>query len=155
MLINPKRIIKEGIIQNHTEEAIQPNSIDLTLKSIRRVIDGGSLKKNSKNICHSTDIEPERDDCYRLEANAAFDVVFNEHVKIPEGMAAFITHRSTLNRIGGFITSGIYDSGFNNYVGAILRTNAIVNLERGARIATIYFIKADNAHLYAGQYQGK
>ena len=152
MIINPNKIIKNKIILNFCEKAIQPNSIDLRIKNIAEIQDGGYLLKDKKLI--KSKKMPQKT-IWKLKKGKAYDIEFEEYVKIPKNIAAFITHRSTLNRMGAFIMSGIYDSGFENYVGAILRTNTNIKVGKGVRIATIFFVKADSCYNYQGQYQKK
>ena len=42
-------------------------------------------------------------------------------VTVPAGLAAFLIVRSTLNRNGIFITSGLYDQGFSNNIGFVMQ----------------------------------
>ena len=160
-IINPKKIVKEKIVRcNRSKRRSvrvkmnqrQPNSIDLTLKKAM-LITGGILRKEGKTE-DATQVDP-TNNLYFFTKGNCYDILFNEYVEVPEDMVGFIIARSSLNRIGAFITSGLYDSGFKNYIGAVLRTNADVHVEKGARIATIFFCKAESAHKYLGQYQGK
>ena len=153
MLLNPNKMIEDNVIYNIDKETqLQPNSIDLTLKSIQLIIGGELMKDSSKIIKEELKC---KDGVFNLYERQAYDVTFNEFVSIPDDVAAFVTHRSTLNRIGGQITSGIYDSGFNNYVGGVLRTSRKIKIEKNARIATIFFVQAQSSHIYDGQYQGQ
>lgn len=151
MIINPKKIIKDKVITPVNKKQIQPNSIDLTIKSVR-LIEGGVLTERGATPWLT---EMLQNQFFTLRGNKAYDIIFNEYVEVPENMVGFIVCRSSLNRIGAFITSGLYDSGFKNYVGAVLRTNNAITIQGGTRIATMYFIKAEAAHKYNGQYQDK
>lgn len=156
MIISPKKILEKDIVKPINKETqLQPNSIDLTVKEIRLIIDGGILYKDAKPAIYLSNKLEDYNERWKLEKNQAYDIVFNEYVKIPKGMVGFINCRSSLNRIGAFITTGLYDSGFDNYIGAVLRTDCKISIEKNARIATIFFVKAEEAKLYAGQYQGK
>lgn len=154
-VINPKKIVKENIIRDilDKEKQLQPNSIDLTLKNATLVLDGGVLSETNK-LAPRANQNCEEVGRFIFEAGKAYDIEFNEQVTIPEGMMAFITHRSSVNRIGAWITSGIYDTGFSNYCGAILRTSNKISIEKNTRVASIYFLKAEAAYKYKGQYQG-
>lgn len=153
-VLNPKSIVDKNIIRGilNKEKQLQPNSIDLTIKNATLILDGGILSETSKQMPRANE-NCEVMGRFVFEAGRAYDVEFNESVIIPEGMMAFITHRSTLNRIGGMITSGIYDTGFDNYCGAILRTTNKISIDKDTRIASIYFLQADEARKYDGQYQ--
>lgn len=153
-IINPKTILKKKIVTGllDEEKQLQPNSLDLTIKNATLIIDGGVLTENKK-LQPRANYSCENMGRFEFEAGKAYDIEFNESIEVPDNVMCFITHRSSLNRIGGQITSGIYDSGFKNYLGATLRTNNKISIEKNCRIATIYFIKADSAFLYQGQYQ--
>lgn len=154
MLINPKEILEKGIVKRSVEGSLQPNSIDLTVKAIYELDGMGSMNADGTRETPRL-VEAPLDKYYYLYPGKAYSVDFNEWVEVPEGMAAFIQCRSTLNRCGVIATSGIYDSGFKNNVGAMLRVMHPIRIEPGARVATIYFVKADSSHLYTGVYQGK
>ena len=121
MIINPKKIIEMNAVKNVDPDALQPNSIDLTLHSAEHILDHGVLYKTAKRLPLTAKV---RSDGRMLtfDSYQCYSVTFNEHVKVPENMVGFIVCRSSLNRMGAFITSGLYDSGFDNYIGAVLRT---------------------------------
>ena len=61
--------------------------------------------------------------------------------------------RSTLNRNGIFITSGLYDSGFENYIGGVMHVRCgPATIEKGARIAQFIFVEAETVRMYDGEY---
>lgn len=153
MLLNPNKMVEDNVIHNIDKETqLQPNSIDLTLKSIK-LITGGELMKESCKI--KRDELKCEGNVFNLHEGQAYNVEFNEFVSIPNDIVAFVIHRSTLNRMGAQITSGIYDSGFNNYAGAVLKTARKIKIEKNTRIATMFFIQAESSHIYNGQYQGE
>lgn len=156
MIINPKKIVEDGIIQNVDDGKfeVQQNGIDLTIKSLAQ-IEGGQLKRDGKTIKDYHEIEPDEDDLFWLMPGKAYSVEFEQKIEVPENMCAQIIQRSTLNRMGGFIIAGLYDSGFKNQIGAVLRTNAFISIEKGSRVAQIIFEDADAASQYNGQYQGE
>jgi len=153
MIINPKPLIDLKVVHPVSENQLQPNSIDLTVKSISEVIKFARIGVN-ENVKPEYHPCPTLDNLYNLD-EGAYSVDFNERVLVPHNMVGFITHRSSLNRAGAIITSGLYDSGFDNFLGAMLRAMHPIQIEKNARIATIYFISAHSSHLYCGQYQGK
>lgn len=150
-LVNPEKIIEAGILTGEGYE-VTCNGIDLTIKEVYKLSGPGILYQNSKELPSKTKINA-KNDMFNLIKGNCYDIITNQHVKVPENMAAWLIQRSTLNRMGGFITSGLYDSGFENYIGCVLHCRNDVKLEKGARIAQIIFIKADPASLYQGQYQ--
>lgn len=156
MIINPKEIVEKGYIENMEggNFEVQQNGIDITLGSAE-IINGGFLGVDKREVKSYTEMLLDPENNYHFSPEYAYSVNFQQSIKVPDNMCAQIVQRSTLNRMGAFIVSGVYDSGFNNIIGAVLRTSAPVVIEKGARIAQIVFTKADPASLYSGIYQGK
>ena len=72
---------------------------------------------------------------------------------MPTGYAGWLIARSTLNRNGIFITSGLYDSGFENFIGGVMHVRGgPARIEKGARIAQFIFVEAETVRLYDGEY---
>ena len=68
---------------------------------------------------------------------------------------SFIRHRSSILRCGSFITSGVYDPGFEvEQMGAVMFVEEELYLEKGARVAQVIVLENTNAELYSGQWQG-
>lgn len=151
MFKNPKEIVEKGIVKNLEGGSmeIQQNGIDLTIESVERVM-GGFLGKEERNINSYLEV-PFHNNQWVLK-EGCYSIMFQQEVEVPENMCASIVQRSTLNRIGGFILAGLYDSGFKNQIGAILRVSTPIIIEKGARVAQIIFQDADAASLYKGIY---
>lgn len=152
MIINPNTA--KDWVQGIAKDALQPNTIDLTLKKIATITNGGRILAHSKADLPLYGYVPCDNGIYSLSPGA-YSVDFNEYVCVPENVAGIIICRSSLNRIGAFITSGLYDTGFRNYIGAVLRTEAAIELQVGARIATMIFVDAQANSMYSGRYQEK
>lgn len=155
MNINPKEIVDRGFIRNLEggELIVQQNGIDLTLASVKRIL-GGTLTKEVRDFEHIEEL-PDEQDIFTFLPGTAYAIEFQQEVSVPTDMCAQIIQRSTLNRMGAFVVAGLYDSGFKNQIGAVLRTNAKVRIQKGARVAQIVFQQAESASMYAGIYQGK
>lgn len=155
MIKNPKEIVEKKIVENLEggNLEVQQNGIDLTIESIEEV-QGGILGRDERAIKGYQDIPISKDEWWDL-VPGVYSIMFQQKVEVPENMCAQIVQRSTLNRMGGFILSGVYDSGFKNQIGAILRVNSFIKIQKGARVAQIVFQEADPASLYEGVYQGK
>lgn len=155
MIKNPKEIVEKNIVENLEggNFEIQQNGIDLTIESIEEV-QGGLLGKNERKINDYERVPMTKDEWWDL-VPGVYSIMFQQKVEVPDNMCAQIVQRSTLNRMGGFILSGVYDSGFKNQIGAILRVSSFIKLQKGSRVAQIVFQEADPASLYNGVYQGK
>ncbi len=157
MIVNPKQIILSKAVYPTIEAQWQPNSIDLTVETIHAIKGVGKVlveQVHLPKIVRINSIKQNNLEIFDLSVGT-YSVVFNEWVRVPQNMCAHIICRSSLNRCGSFITAGLYDSGFNNRIGAILRVACPIQIEKHARIATIYFMKATALNQYKGQYQGK
>lgn len=80
----------------------------------------------------------------------------NLYVTVPDKMVGWLVTRSSLNRNGVVVMSGLYDSAFSGNVGGTIYFNdsSYYHLERGMRIAQFVLAEADMVHKYRGQYQG-
>ena len=110
-VINPNRIVQEGILRNVDPKSIQQNGIDLRLNTIEKLQEDGIniLTDLERKHCERWDIP--RDKVFTLSPGI-YDITFMEEIEIPNGMCAQILTRSTVNRGGNFITAGLYDAGY-------------------------------------------
>lgn len=76
---------------------------------------------------------------------------------VPEGAAGWLIARSTLNRNGIRITSGLYDSGYNNGIGGLIHVppGLTFTVAWGARIAQFVMADSQSIGTYAGDYNKK
>lgn len=165
MFISPKIAIERGWVKIpegvNVEKCIQPNAIDFTLDKVC-VFNADSyfqISENDKTMRTQRTLVPEYlysldDEKYwRLEAGSVYDGMSNFYVEVPEGIAAMLIVRSTFNRNGIFITSGLYDSGYKGACGfAIHNRGGVAFISPGTRIGQLIFIESQNAGLYAGGY---
>ena len=142
----------DGVITNIDSDCKQPNAVDLRLDSIERINDSTFTLTETRKETRRLTKMLERDGVYRLQ-KGSYQFETLHRVVIPEGMAGWLIARSTLNRNGIFITSGLYDSGFNNRIGGVMHVMAgSAKIARGVRIAQFILVDAETAHLYDGQY---
>lgn len=172
MFINPQTAIKEGWITTrdgyspivedlkHSECQIQQNGIDLRIDNIQ-MITGGSEDTEGIVIGHTKKVLPKYTDppfennFFSINPGYAYAFDCMEYINVPEKIAAMIFVRSTLNRIGAFVTSGLWDSGFHGALGGVLRSMSYFKLEKGTRICQVVFVEADSFREYDGIYKGQ
>lgn len=169
MIINPRIAIQEGWITGikNEETQIQPNAIDFTLDRLFHIshndfiicVDPETNKevKQMRGVVEMSAIEDRRSkkiEFFHLSARATFDGMSDVYVTIPDKVAALLIVRSSYNRNGIFLTSGLYDSGFKGNVSFTLHnlSHGSAKIQKGMRIGQIVFIEADNIGLYAGGY---
>lgn len=160
MFINPKIAISEGWITGIRDEEVQvqPNAIDFTLDRLFTIhsTNGFHISEEGKQMRGGSELTPLHDrregvDYWRLDPNSVYDGVSDIYVKLPDGVAAMLIIRSTLNRNGLFLTSGLYDSGFEGHIGfALHNRSGYAYVGTGTRVGQIIFVQSENALMYAG-----
>jgi deoxycytidine triphosphate deaminase len=164
MFISPKTAIQEGWVKwndvvTDIEKYVQPNALDFDCARIFRpeTYSDAYLSESKKQIRKYVELEPLMkigdEPAWELINGQGYDFSSNFHVTLPEGVAAQLIIRSTLNRSGVFLTSGLYDSGFDGAIAGVLRiSNGHFTLAPNTRIGQILFIKSEAGGLYAGGY---
>jgi deoxycytidine triphosphate deaminase len=167
MFINPKVAIEQGWVTGVTDAAaqVQPNAIDFDLaKLYGYAVDTPSFFLDGDQKQHQKTIEQDMLEMsgpsgskmyYALKPHTAYDFASSVYVTLPAGVCAMLIVRSTLNRNGMFLTSGLYDSGFKGPVAGILhnRSDRTAYITPGSRIGQVMFLKSeDSGVLYAGGY---
>lgn len=160
MFINPKTAIEKGWITGVTnpEIQIQPNALDFSLDTLFVLNESNPfvISESGKQMRGGYKLEPILDrtsklDVWHLE-KGSYDGMSNVYVDLPEGIAAMLVIRSTFNRNGIFLTSGIYDSGFKGHVGFMIHNmcSGLTKIATGTRIGQLILVSSDSAKMYAG-----
>lgn len=165
MFISPKTAIDEGWLTwydtiTDIEKYLQPNALDFDCASISLLDDRSDafLTETSKRMRRLVPQNPihhsEAGDVWYLRNGQCYDFSSNFHVKLPAGVAAELIIRSSLNRSGIFLTSGLYDSGFEGHIAGVLRIHGgDFHIAPNTRIGQIKFIRSeDSGKVYAGGY---
>lgn len=165
MLINPLEAIEKGWIKNITDpkKQVQPNAIDFTLDQLYTIENKSSVITETTKIMCGNVVCPPVSSRYATEQGwfllpgSCYDGMSNIHVTLPEGIACLLIIRSTLNRNGLLLTSGMYDSGYSGSIGFALHNRGKANafIGQGTRVGQIMFIKSDSVGLYTGGYNHK
>lgn len=140
------------------EDSIQPNAIDLRLDKVFRM--GGSFRIDEKEKVHrkKTEILPitysefggER---YFFLNDGPYEITFKGIVTMGPDEAGYVITRSTLNRNGLFITSGLYDSGYEGSMAACLHVHGGPALiAPDTRIGQFILWKSQAVGSYDGDY---
>lgn len=129
MQLNPKEVIKRGIIINVRNENTQVQQVGIDLTTVEEVV-----------------IPP------RSFVNIAVFERFNM-----QDTFGLINIRSSLSRQGMFCTSGVYDPGFHGHGGVSIynMSNVQQTLSAGMRIAQMIVFEANAASTYHGVYNQK
>ena len=84
---------------------------------------------------------------------SASEIVMENIVSVGEGYAGFVITRSTLNRNGLFITSGLYDSGYHGVMAGCLHVRVgPAKIKKGTRVGQFILFEAETLSMYDGSY---
>lgn len=150
MIIDPRKSFRW--LKFADKENIQQSGIDVRLDRVLSVTAPAEIGISSRVVSHHS--VPMAGDWYELPIGT-YDFQCIEYVEIPRHCCALLIQRSSLNRLGAFITTGLYDNSFHNYIGGILHLAHPMRIQRGTRIAQIIFIKSESRRQYKGKYNGK
>ena len=138
---------------------VQPNAIDLrvdklyafdmdTTFELGELDDGTEHKKHIK--IH--ECKPNKDGWWDLHMRC-YQVVFEGNITVGEDEAGFVITRSTLNRTGLMVRSGLYDSGYSGVMAGFLDNMfGTAKIRRGARLGQFLLFKAESLLQYDGDY---
>jgi len=172
MFINPKKAIVEGWLRGNIKDAqIQPNGIDIPVHALYELDSNSTCIITAKDKKHRPRklVQPHvrrlvigtTPDKKEITADyrswylklGVYDYTTDLYVEMPEGFAGWVQTRSSLNRNGVLVTSGLYDSGFKGHVnGLIYVLNGPVILEVGACAGQFVISASEKAGIYAGGY---
>jgi deoxycytidine triphosphate deaminase len=132
----------------------QPNAVDLRLDKVFKVNDNVFEISNDHKKHRGTEYEltPDADGYFLLEPGH-YEVVMENIIHVGEEEAGWVITRSTLNRNGLFLTSGLYDSGYHGVMAGVLHvTIGPARIKKGTRIGQYLNFKAEALSSYDGDY---
>lgn len=132
---------------------VQPNAVDLRLKKVFEIQpDVFFIDESTKKHRSTREISPDSEGYFNLPLGR-YEVVMENEIHVAEGEAGWVVTRSTLNRNGVYITSGLYDSGYNGVIAGVMHVNvAPMTVKVGTRIAQFLLFEAEALHQYDGDY---
>lgn len=147
---------------NVPPESIQPNAVDITLDQVFRLLDVEvKISKDSASMRDRKLMHPSHSRygtevaTYYQFKPGQYQFESNIGCQLPAGVVGWVVARSTLNRNGIFIISGLFDSGYSSKtIGATMYVSCDTEIEAGARVAQFVTMNAETSHLYSGQWQG-
>ncbi len=141
-------------LTNVREGDVQPNAIDLRLGKVFRILtDTFVLSEDFKQHRGTEPIIPNLLDNYLLLSPGHYEVVMENIINVGANEAGWVITRSTLNRNGVFLTSGLYDSGYNGAMAAVMHvTCGMMKIMPGTRIGQYISFDAEMLHKYNGSY---
>lgn len=132
---------------------IQPNAVDLRLDKVFGMSKNDFvLSEEEKKHRGTFEWALENNVWYNLP-EGSYEVVMENIVHVGADEAGWVITRSTLNRNGLFLTSGLYDSGYHGVMAAVLHVkNGPARIKKGTRIGQFLLFKADALSSYDGSY---
>ena len=141
-------------LTNVQEGDVQPNAADLRLDKVFKIKKDVFEISNDHKKHRGTEYElkPDSNGYFVLEPGD-YEVVMENIVHVGEGEAGWVITRSTLNRNGVFITSGLYDSGYHGVMAGVLHVGiGVARIKKGTRIGQYLSFDAEALHSYDGDY---
>lgn len=132
---------------------VQPNAVDLRLGKVFKIKDNVfTIDEDHKVHRGSEEYEPWEDGYYYLYPGT-YEVIMENEIEVGDDEAGFVITRSTLNRNGCFLTSGLYDTGYNGVMAGVLHVNVgLMRIRPGTRIGQYLNWKAEALSSYDGDY---
>jgi len=145
-------------LTNLVEADIQPNAVDLRVSKIFSinqntfVIGEDDDGKETKIHRGSTEVHPDENGYYTLDPGS-YEIIMENIISVGADEAGWVITRSTLNRNGVYITSGLYDSGYNGVMaGALHVTRGTALIKKGTRVGQFLLFKSQSLKKYDGDY---
>lgn len=135
------------------EGDVQPNAVDLRLDKVFKINTNDFVVSNDYKKHRGTEeIQPNDIGDFVL-APGHYEVVMENIINVGENEAGWVITRSTLNRNGCFLTSGLYDSGYNGVMAGVLHvTIGMAVIRKGTRIGQYLSFDSEALHSYQGSY---
>jgi deoxycytidine triphosphate deaminase len=132
---------------------VQPNAVDLRIDKVFAISPRMFLiSEDVKNHRGSTELQPDSNGFFTLQPGS-YEVVMENIVNVGAGEAGWVITRSTLNRNGVFLTSGLYDTGYHGVMAGVMHvTIGPAVIKRGTRIGQYLCFEAESVKKYDGSY---
>jgi len=132
---------------------VQPNAVDLRVGKIFKILPTTFLITNEEKIHRKTEEVQVDDKGFWFLEVGTYEIVMENTITVAPDEAGWVITRSTLNRNGLFITSGLYDSGYSGVMaGALHVTSGPAMIKQGTRVGQFLLFKADTLKTYDGDY---
>jgi deoxycytidine triphosphate deaminase len=140
-------------LTNVQEGDSQPNAVDLRLGRVYKINNEVfEVSNDHKKHRGSEEMFPDGDGYFNLNPGS-YEVVMENVINVGEDEAGWVITRSTLNRNGCYITSGLYDSGYHGVMAGVLHvTTGPARIKQGTRIGQYLSFNSESLSSYDGDY---
>lgn len=153
MLLHPESETTLTSFTNVEDGDVQPNAIDLRLDSVLKIDDALFVLDDDQKVHRNKNqLDPDKDGYFWLDPGH-YEVLMKNVITVGQNEAGFVITRSTLNRNGIFLTSGLYDSGYDGFMAGVLHVNCgKAKIKKGARIGQYLNFESESKGMYDGDY---
>ena len=157
MMIHISALDTQSSLTNVKDEDIQPNAVDLRVDKIFRIniwkdfIIGEEDGKEVKQHRGSLEMDPDEKGYWYLSPGT-YEIVMENIIEVGPDEAGWVITRSTLNRNGLFITSGLYDSGYHGVMAGALHVTSPAKIKKGTRVGQFLLFTSQSLKKYDGDY---
>ena len=150
-------LYSESTLTAVQKDDVQPNAVDLRLGKVYAIKWERPFEISNEYKIHrgSIEIMPDQQGFYNL-GPGSYEVVMENEVDMAEDEAGWVITRSTLNRNGIHLTSGLYDSGYKGVMAGVMHIagNQLTKtrIKQGTRIGQFLCFKAEALSSYDGDY---
>ena len=143
----------KSVLTGVEPEDVQPNAVDLRLGKVFKILpEVFEIENEYKRHRGSYEIMPDDKGVFYLEPGH-YEVVMENKITVGSNEAGWVITRSTLNRNGLFLTSGLYDSGYSGVMAGVLHvTIGPAKIRKGTRIGQYLSFDAEMVKEYDGSY---
>jgi deoxycytidine triphosphate deaminase len=140
-------------LTNVKEGDVQPNAVDLRLGKVFKMSQS-TFKIDEREKVHRGSFEMKPDGLgYFNLPEGHYEVIMENMITVGEGEAGWVITRSTLNRNGVFLTSGLYDTGYDGVMAGVMHVSCgPMRIQVGTRIGQYISFNAEALHKYDGSY---
>ena len=132
---------------------VQPNAVDLRLGKVLKISSATFLiDEEQKNHRGAEPCFLASDGYYHLNPGH-YEVIMENEINVGKNEAGYVITRSTLNRNGVFLTSGLYDTGYHGVMAGVMHvTCGEMKIKPGPRIGQYLCFEAEALFKYDGDY---
>jgi len=132
---------------------VQPNAVDLRLGKVYWIKPQTFTIDEDQKVHRGSELMEIDEDGYYNLGVGHYEVVMDNEITVGEGEAGFVITRSTLNRNGVFLTSGLYDTGYNGVMAGVMHVAVgLMKIKPGTRIGQYLCFEAEQTSIYSGDY---
>jgi len=145
--------LTQSELTNILEGDVQPNAVDLRVAKVMRINNDPFIIDEERKVHRgSVEVEVNEDGYWELEPGS-YEIVMDNAVKVGVGESGFVITRSTLNRNGVYITTGLYDSGYHGMMAAALHVQrGVAYIKPGTRVGQYLCFESETLSEYDGDY---